>query len=118
MVLLVLLIYALLDFDANFTWENMIVVIMTLGQAFFIEWLVHWRWNLFDLSFDSVVKYFACGFLLITPMAIVFEVIVSTLLGIVVFVMTTIILASDNVILNDLESNFKGGVKELSLKYP
>lgn len=57
-VLVVLILFALSDINSNFTWENMIVLLLTLGQAFFIEWLVHWRWNLFDLSFDSVVKYF------------------------------------------------------------
>ena len=57
-VLVVLVIFALSNVDANFTWENMIVLFLTLGQAFFIEWLVHWMWCLFDLSFDAVVKYF------------------------------------------------------------
>lgn len=57
-VLVVLLIFALSNIDSTFTWENLVVLLLTLGQAFFIEYLVHWRWNLFDLSFDSVIKYF------------------------------------------------------------
>jgi hypothetical protein len=57
-VLILLILFALSDIDSNFTWENMIVVLLTLGQAFFIEYLVHWRWNRFNLSFDSVAKYF------------------------------------------------------------
>lgn len=57
-VLLVLVLFALSDVDSNFTLENMLVLLLTLGQAAFIEYLVHWRWCLFDLSFDSVVKYF------------------------------------------------------------
>jgi hypothetical protein len=56
--LVVLLIVALSNIDSTFTWENLVVLLLTLGQAFFIEYLVHWRYNLFDLSFDSVVKYF------------------------------------------------------------
>lgn len=59
--LVVLLIVALSNIDSTFTWENLVVLLLTLGQAFFIEYLVHWRYNLFDLSFDSVVKYFGKG---------------------------------------------------------
>jgi hypothetical protein len=57
-VLVMLLLVALSNIDSTFTWENLIVLLLTLGQAFFIEYLVHWRWNLFDLSLDSVIKYF------------------------------------------------------------
>ncbi len=57
-VLVVLLVVALSKIESTFTWENLVVLLLTLGQAFFIEYLVHWRWNLFDLSFDSVVKFF------------------------------------------------------------
>ena len=57
-VLIVLILFALSDIDSNFTWENLIILLLTLGQAFFIEYLVHWRWNRFNLSFDSVAKYF------------------------------------------------------------
>lgn len=57
-VLTVLILLALSDIDSNFTWENLIILLLTLGQAFFIEYLVHWRWNRFNLSFDSVAKYF------------------------------------------------------------
>ena len=57
-VLTVLILFALSDIDSNFTWENLIILLLTLGQAFFIEYVVHWRWNRFNLSFDSVAKYF------------------------------------------------------------
>lgn len=57
-VLVVIILYALSSISSSFTWENLIVLFLTFGQAFFIEYLVHWRWNLFDLSFDSVIKYF------------------------------------------------------------
>lgn len=57
-VLLILMIFALTDIDATFVFPNMVVLLLTLGQAFFIEYLVHWRYCLFDLSFDSVIKYF------------------------------------------------------------
>jgi hypothetical protein len=57
-VLVVLLVVALSNIESTFTWENLVVLLLTLGQAFFIEYIVHWRWNLFDLSLDSVVKYF------------------------------------------------------------
>ena len=58
----VLLIFALSDVNQNFNWANMIVLFLTFGQAFFIEYLVHWKWCKFDLSFDSVIKIIACGF--------------------------------------------------------
>ena len=57
-VLLVLFLFAMVRVNENFTLENMVVLLLTLGQAFFIEYFVHWRWNLFDLSFDAVVKHF------------------------------------------------------------
>jgi hypothetical protein len=69
--LVVLLIVALSNIDSTFTWENLVVLLLTLGQAFFIEYLVHWRYNLFDLSFDSVVKYFGKGCPILIPMTII-----------------------------------------------
>jgi len=88
-VLAVLLLFALSNIDTNFTWENMIVLFLTFGQAFFIEYLVHWKWCKFDLSFDSVVKYFACGFLLTTPMAIAFEAIISTIASLLIMMLAS-----------------------------
>jgi hypothetical protein len=44
---------------------------------------VHWRWHKFDISLDAVVKYFACGFILTTFNAVVFEMVESVLLQIV-----------------------------------
>lgn len=69
--LVVLLIVALSNIDSTFTWENLVVLLLTLGQAFLIEYLVHWRYNLFDLSFDSVVKYFGKGCPILIPMTII-----------------------------------------------
>ena len=48
-------------------------LVMTLCQAFLILWLVHWKWHRFDISLDAVIKYFACGFLLTTGLAVFFE---------------------------------------------
>lgn len=117
-VLVVLVLYAFSDIDSNFTWENMIVLLLTLGQALFIEYLVHWRWNLFDLSFDSVVKYFACGFLLTTPMAVIFEMIVSSLAGMLVLIAGVFVVASDSNIVNELESDPKNAMKQFTLNHP
>ncbi|KAL9183556.1 hypothetical protein ACHAXT_004412 [Thalassiosira profunda] len=117
-VLVILLLFALSAVDSAFTWENMIVLLLTLGQAFFIEYLVHWRWNLFDLSFDSVVKYFASGFLLATPMAMVFEIIVSTLCSAIVLVTATIVIAADSELANELAKDPKEGMKQLVVDYP
>jgi len=117
-VLLVLLLFALSNIDSNFTWENMIVLLLTLGQAFFIEYLVHWKWNLFDLSFDSVVKYFACGFFLTTPSAVVIELVISTLVSIVVFIIGALLVSSDTKLLDEFSSDPKQAMKELVVNYP
>lgn len=117
-VLGVLVLFALSDIDSNFSWENMIVLLLTLGQAFFIEYLVHWRWNLYNLSFDSVIKYFACGFLLTTPMAIVFEMVVSTVGGMLVIALAAYAVASDSELANEFVSDPKNGMKQLMVNYP
>jgi RsiW-degrading membrane proteinase PrsW (M82 family) len=116
-VLVVLLLFALSSIDQNFTWENMIVLLLTLGQAFFIEYLVHWRWCKFDLSFDSVVKYFACGFLLTTPMAIAFEAIISTVASLLIMSMVMLILGADQDIANELTNDPKSALKDFAMKY-
>ena len=59
-------------------------VIATFFQAFLILYFVHWQWHRFDLSLDAVVKYFSSGFILCTGLAVVLELLVSTLLGIVI----------------------------------
>jgi len=116
-VLILLILFALSDIDSNFTWENMIVVLLTLGQAFFIEYLVHWRWNRFNLSFDSVAKYFACGFFLATPLAVMFEMIVSTLSLIVGMVIANIIVESNPDLTNELASDPKAFAKDIIENY-
>jgi len=117
-VLVVLLLFALSDINSNFTLENMIVLLLTLGQAFFIEYLVHWRWNLFDLSFDSVVKYFACGFFLTTPSAVVFELVISTLATIIAFILAVLAVSSDSELANEFTSDLKQAMKEFTVNYP
>ena len=117
-VLILLLIFAMSDVDKAFSWENLGVLLMTLGQAFFIEYLVHWRWNLFDLSFDSVVKYFASGFFLATPMAVIFESIVSTITGFATLVIMSLVIASDNELAKELSTNPKKGMEDFTVNHP
>lgn len=146
-VLTVLILFALSDIDSNFTWENLIILLLTLGQAFFIEYLVHWRWNRFNLSFDSVAKYFgetgssytqsyfiklysciltfvgcvdvceACGFFLATPLAIMFESLVSTVSSIAVVIIASVVLASDTALADEMSSDSKAAAKDLLLNY-
>jgi RsiW-degrading membrane proteinase PrsW (M82 family) len=116
-VLAVLFIFALSNIDENFSWGNMIVLLLTFGQAFFIEYLVHWRWCKFDLSFDSVVKYFACGFLLTTPMAIVFEAIVSTLASLLTIIVLVIAVGADDSITKEFQLDPKQAMKDFAMKY-
>jgi len=117
-VLILLLIFAVSEVDEAFTWENLIVLFMTLGQAFFIEYLVHWRWNLFDISFDSIIKYFASGFFLATPMAVIFESIVSTITGFVTLVIMSLVIASDNQLTKELSTNPKKGMEDFTVNHP
>ncbi len=86
-------------------------------QAFFIEYWVHWRWNRFHLSFDSVVKYFACGFLLTTPMAIAFEAVISTLTGLIVMVISVFVIASDDDMADEVVSRDKRTMKDFMVKH-
>jgi len=73
--LLILLVASTLHIVANFSIAKVIVVILTLGQAVVVLYLVHWRKHRFDLSLDAVIKLFASGF--------VFAMIVATLVEIV-----------------------------------
>ncbi|KAL3805698.1 hypothetical protein HJC23_005942 [Cyclotella cryptica] len=116
-VLAVLCLFSLSNINENFSWRNMIVLLLTFGQAFFIEYLVHWRWCKFDLSFDSVVKYFACGFLLTTPMAIVFEAIISTLASLLTIFVVVMVVGTDDSIAKDLEVDPKQAMKDFAMKY-
>ena len=87
------------------------------SKAFFIEYLVHWRWNRFYLSFDSVVKYFACGFLLTTPMAIIFESIVSVITSSVWIILVIFIIAANDEIATELQTDPKKAMKDLATDY-
>ena len=116
-VIVVLILFALSDVDANFNFENMIVLLLTLVQAFFIEWLVHWKYCRFDLSFDSVVKYFACGFLLTTPMAVLFEGIISTLTSLIGGFVVVFIFASDDDIASEVQADPTKAIKDFVVKY-
>ena len=69
----IMLVLSFIPRFGGFTHGDLIILVATLAQAFLILWLVHWRWHRFDLSLDAVIKYFACGFLLTTGLAISFE---------------------------------------------
>jgi hypothetical protein len=93
--LTILTIVALLELDPKFQIENLIVVVATFGQAFFILWLCHWQWNKFDLSMDALVKYFASGFCLCTFIAIVYEMLVSSVFNAISWLIVVIGVAQD-----------------------
>jgi RsiW-degrading membrane proteinase PrsW (M82 family) len=81
--LLVLALVAVLRVERNFTLVNLLVVLATFFQAFLVLYFVHWKWYRFDLSLDAVVKYFSSGFILATGMAVVLEMLVSAILGLI-----------------------------------
>lgn len=116
-VLIILTLFALSNIDRNFTFGNMIVLVLTLAQAFGIELLVHWTWNRFDLSFDSVVKYFSCGFFLTTPLAIVFELIINMLTTVVGLVMLFFVLAVDDDLVQGIQDNPQRAIKKFAVEY-
>ncbi|KAK1736614.1 hypothetical protein QTG54_012636 [Skeletonema marinoi] len=117
-VLAILVLFALSDIDKNFTFANMIVLLLTLCQAFFLEYLIWWRWNKFDISFDSVIKFFACGFLLTTPMAMIFELVVSIITGLISMVAMIFILVEDSELLDKLQTDPKHAMKDLAVGHP
>ncbi len=82
-VIIVLDFVSLVFKPSNFNWGNMLVFMCTFLQAFLVLYFVHWEWNRFDISLDAVIKYFACGFVISTSTAIVFELLESSLLHIV-----------------------------------
>ena len=60
----------------------------TLLQPLIIMFFVHWVWHRLDLSMDAVIKYFASGFFLCTGMSILYEMIMSLLSSMVIFLVT------------------------------
>jgi RsiW-degrading membrane proteinase PrsW (M82 family) len=117
-VLAILVLFALSDIDKNFTFANMIVLLLTLFQAFFLEYLIWWRKKRFDISFDSVIKFFACGFLLTTPMALFFELIVSIVTGLFSMIAMIFILVEDSELLDKLQTDPKQAEKDLAVGHP
>ena len=87
--LLVLLAVSAFHIFSNFRLVDLIVVFLTLFQAFAVVYLVHWRNHRFDLSLDAVVKFFASGFILAASAAMMIELITETIgdLGAVVLLL-------------------------------
>jgi RsiW-degrading membrane proteinase PrsW (M82 family) len=77
---------ALLNLDPQFHAMNLAVVIATFSQAFLIIYFVHWNRNRFDLSLDAVIKYFSSGFVFCTFMAMVYEMLASSVLGAITYI--------------------------------
>ena len=80
-----LTLVALLKIDPQFNLRNLAVVIATFSQAFLIIYFVHWNRHRLDLSLDAVIKYFSSGFILCTFLAIVYEMLVASILNIVAY---------------------------------
>lgn len=84
--LLLLAALSLSKVDKKFEVGNMVILIATFLQTFFILYFVHWRWHRFDISFDAVVKFFSSGFLLATSLAMVYEWVLSFIVGIASYI--------------------------------
>jgi RsiW-degrading membrane proteinase PrsW (M82 family) len=93
--LFVLTIVALLNVDPKFQIQNLIVVLATFAQAFIVLYFCHWQWNRLDLSLDALIKYFASGFVLCTFLAMVYEMIVSSILGFISYMIIVIGISGD-----------------------
>ena len=70
-------LFAFSNMFDSFTWPNLIVLFMTLVQAFSILFVCHWLYNRFDLSLDAVIKFFASGFVYSVFLALIFEMLVG-----------------------------------------
>ena len=80
-------------------------LVATLCQAFLILWLVHWKFHRFDISLDAVIKYFACGFILVTGLAVFFELVEAIVIHL--FIVLTISLSG---ITKVQSQDFGGGI--------
>ena len=56
--------------------------------------------------------------MLITPLAVIFEMVVSTLSSIIVLVLATLVIASDSVLADELASDPKKGIQQLMVNHP
>jgi hypothetical protein len=101
----ILLVFTLVFSPSSFQLSNLVVFLATFCQAFFILYFVHWQWHRFDISLDAVIKYFACGFILSTSTAIIFELISSVLLQII-FGVIMFLCDVDVVVNNDDNQNY------------
>jgi RsiW-degrading membrane proteinase PrsW (M82 family) len=95
-LLVLLTIVALLEIDPKFQVENLVVVLATFVQAFVILLGTHWLYNKFDLSLDALIKYFASGFVLCTFLAMVYELLVSTVVTVIAYIIILAQVSSTN----------------------
>lgn len=70
--------------------SRLLVVGATLGQALLVLYVVHWRRHRFDLSLDAVIKLFGAGFCFSTGLAMIIEIITSTLGNLVLLIVVAI----------------------------
>lgn len=86
-----LLVFSIFMSPQRFQIGNMLVFLATFLQAIIFLYFVHWRWHKFDISLDAVVKYFACGFILTTFNAVVFEMVESVMLQMIFRVIMVVV---------------------------
>ncbi|GAX09227.1 hypothetical protein FisN_17Lh310 [Fistulifera solaris] len=58
---------------AAFSWQDAVILGATFAQSFLIIFVVHWLFHKSDLSLDAVIKFFAAGFLVALPVAVLLE---------------------------------------------
>jgi len=83
--LTLLVLYAVLDMLAN-QGVKFLVMLGVLAQAIIFLYFVHWRWNRFDISLDSVIKYFASGYVIGFFQAMLVELTLTTVYGIIAII--------------------------------
>mmetsp|Transcript_16382 Transcript_16382/g.31027 ORF Transcript_16382/g.31027 Transcript_16382/m.31027 type:complete len:931 (-) Transcript_16382:112-2904(-) len=81
---------------AVFSWADACVLMMTFIQSFIVLGIFHGFFHKSDLSLDAVIKFFAAGFVIATPMAFLIEVIVVNILMSVYYVFALIIMLIDS----------------------
>jgi len=108
-VLFLLLVTIFIFLPVHFPRWQILVLYGTLFQPIVILLFVYWAWNRFDLSLDAIVKYFASGFFICTGISIFYEMIVSAVATMIIFLIsllgTTGLIAVGTIDINDLLSN-------------
>lgn len=96
MVTVIIIVTEWLNPLAVFSWADACVLMMTFVQSFIVLGIFHGFFHKSDLSLDAVIKFFAAGFVIATPMAFLMEVIVVNIFMSLYYVFALVVMLIDN----------------------